>query len=83
MCLNSILIILNYIYLRNGQYKRDTRPFSFSLWKQEMNLFLHLEAEGHPYHQREGVQAEKSVYTNFVTSLIDYPKPTLFKVLTN
>ena len=42
-----------------------------------MNLFLHLEAEGHPYHQKEGVQAEKSVYTNLVASLIDYPKPLI------
>ena len=48
-----------------------------------MNLSLHLEAEGHSYHQRGGVPAEKPVYTNFVTSLTDYPKPTLFKVLTN
>ena len=48
-----------------------------------MNISLHLEAEGYPYHQREGVLAEKPVYTNTVTSLIDYPKPTLFKVLTN
>ena len=48
-----------------------------------MNLTLHLEAEGHPYHQREGVRTEKPVFTNLVTSLIIYPKPTLFKVLTN
>ena len=82
-CRNGMWTILSWSYLRCGQ-KRGTFRTSFlsplragnkSLtWKVH---FLHLEVEGHPYHQRWWVQAERPVSTNLVTSLIDYPKPQL------
>lgn len=41
--------------------------------------FLHLEMEGCPYGQKWGIQDEKPIQTNFVTSLIYYPKTKLFR----
>ena len=49
-----------------------------------MLLSLHLEAEGHPYQQRQGIQAEKPVDINcdflnlnlcLDSSLTVYPEP--------
>ena len=40
-------------------------------------LSRHLEVEGHPYYERQGIQAYKPVSTNLVTVLIYYSGPNL------
>ena len=63
----NILIIPNKSYTRNGQCKRNTLDTLLSVslkagnksLKQKVHS-LHLEVEGHPYRQREEIQAEKS-----------------------